>query len=319
MACQLANSCTTPGFSIKYTMTSTDLPPGDLAKFDAMSSQFPGMPTGTPLSIDGTSTYILPCNVPAGFDGLMLTAFISLLVMFNMSPSRICGFTASPTRDANNILTSITFSIVITDKNLQSPPLRNDYLPAGIAGPWITDWLANFNANTNNQNPPVEIPAKYLSTNFIPLYTRTHTPSYSPSISKFTGSIDPILQSIEQYSGVTGGSQPGYSIPVTPPAPTPPAPTPPAPTKKNVSPSTLWEYIFQFAFGMSFIGAILISVVSTLNLNPADIVVNKNILTFLNVFIAASGVVSIFVWFNINNPILVSSALNPATVKTRLF
>ena len=82
----------------------------------------------------------------------------------------------------------------------------------------------------------------------------------------------------------------------------------------QVEPSTIYEYVFKYSFAISFIGAIFHGIVSVINLDPTSILVNKNIGVALNIYILACSIISTLTWFNIPNPILVSSVLNPATV-----
>ena len=315
MACQYNNQCTSPGVLITYTLTPADLNLTDLYSVYTSWSNSPAYKAGeTVPKSEYSESIVAPCDIPFGFNGAMIAGMLPIINGFNISPSRVCNFNVVTTPVDPNVtktLTAITFSLKLTDINLKSPPLLNDYLPAGILKSWITDWLKAYNAsNPSTYTPTLQIPPKYLEgQDFTPLYYKS--PSYSPSYSHFSGSV----LNIEKYSGVASTTDPGYSMKATPKTSTPTLTV----SNKNASPSTLWEYIFQFAFGMSFLGAIFLSTTSTLNMNPADIIVNKNMLIFLNVFIAASGIVSIFVWFNMNNPVLVNTALNPATVKTQLF
>lgn len=79
------------------------------------------------------------------------------------------------------------------------------------------------------------------------------------------------------------------------------------------------DYIFSFAYPVSFLGACFYGIASLVNMNPADIVVNANIRVVLNVFIGVCGVISLFAWLNVagNVPLLGNTLLpnGNATVK----
>jgi hypothetical protein len=89
-------------------------------------------------------------------------------------------------------------------------------------------------------------------------------------------------------------------------------------TKVVVQPSTIWEWLFMFAYPVCFMGAIFYGISSVINLDPTSIFVNKNVSVVLNVYILACSIISIYVWFNIPNPILGANVLNPATIKTAI-
>jgi len=78
------------------------------------------------------------------------------------------------------------------------------------------------------------------------------------------------------------------------------------------------EYIFMYAFLFSFVGSVFYAFIGLLNIDIANIIVNKNVTLALNVVIGISGIVSIFTWFNMDIPALDKTILNPKVVKTNV-
>jgi len=78
------------------------------------------------------------------------------------------------------------------------------------------------------------------------------------------------------------------------------------------------DYIFMWSFLLSFIGAVFYSIVGLLNLDMTNIVANKNSAMIINIIIGISGIVSIFVWFNMDVPELDNRVLNSKAVKTNV-
>jgi len=86
-------------------------------------------------------------------------------------------------------------------------------------------------------------------------------------------------------------------------------------SNKIEQPTKLWEWVFMYSYPVCFVGSIFYGIVSVVNLDPSSILVNRNVSVIFNVYIFACSIVSMFVWFNIDNPILGKVALNPATIK----
>ena len=71
----------------------------------------------------------------------------------------------------------------------------------------------------------------------------------------------------------------------------------------------------MYSYPACFLGAIFYGITSVVNVDPTSILVNRNVSVLLNGYILACSIVSICVWYNINNPILSANILNPATIK----
>lgn len=88
--------------------------------------------------------------------------------------------------------------------------------------------------------------------------------------------------------------------------------------KKMENPSSLWEWVFMYSYPVSFLGAIFFGIISVVNLSPLTIIANQNVVTVLNGYVLACSIIAGLSWFNIDNPVLVKSALNPAAIKYKL-
>ena len=284
--CNYMDNCSSPGVYITYTLNSSDLNLNDSQFYGLYSTEwinFPGYTTGSVVPASNITPKITaPCDIPAGFIGAMYGGLIPISLGFNISPSRICGLTITTTPadlTTATTLSSITYKFKLTDNNLQSPPLANDYLPAGILNQWIVDWLSAFSFATNNSPPPAKIPEKYLTREFKPLYAH------------FTSSIlytqnNNINKNIEKYSGVGTTVDSNYSMGY--------------PTSQSHSPSSLFDYLFYFAYPVSFAGAIFYGLVSVMQIDPATIIVNRNVAVILNMYIGICAIISIFIWYKLN-------------------
>lgn len=72
------------------------------------------------------------------------------------------------------------------------------------------------------------------------------------------------------------------------------------------------DYIFSYAYPVSFLGACFYGVASLVNVDPSTIIANKNISVMLNAFIGVCGVVSLFAWMQIaGNAPLIGTVLLP--------
>jgi len=84
----------------------------------------------------------------------------------------------------------------------------------------------------------------------------------------------------------------------------------------SASPTYLADYVFQYSFLISFLGASFFGISSLVSVDPATIVANKNVSVALNVIIGLAGFIALFVWYNMSVPILDNTIINSKTVKT---
>ena len=78
------------------------------------------------------------------------------------------------------------------------------------------------------------------------------------------------------------------------------------------------DYIFMWSFLLSFLGSIFYGITAIINVDPTSLIVNKNVSVLLNAIIGISGVVSIFVWYNMEIPSLDKTVLNSKVVKPNI-
>jgi hypothetical protein len=61
---------------------------------------------------------------------------------------------------------------------------------------------------------------------------------------------------------------------------------------------TIWDNIFDYAYPISFFGAIFYGILSVFQTDITNIITNKNWLVAFNVFIGLCGLLSLGAWFN---------------------
>ena len=84
------------------------------------------------------------------------------------------------------------------------------------------------------------------------------------------------------------------------------------------APVLIPDYIFMWSFLLAFVGSIFFSITSLVSVDPSSILVNKNVSMVVNLIVGIAGIVSLFVWFNMDIPVLNENVLNPRTVKTNI-
>jgi len=89
-------------------------------------------------------------------------------------------------------------------------------------------------------------------------------------------------------------------------------------TSSNYKPSTIWEYLFYFAYPISFTGAIFYGFVSLVSVDPMSVILNRNWAVAFNIYIGVCAIISIFVWFKIQNLILPNSIFDQNVVTIHL-
>lgn len=85
----------------------------------------------------------------------------------------------------------------------------------------------------------------------------------------------------------------------------------------SVSPSNPVDYVFQYSFLISFLGASFFGISSLVAVDPTTIVANKNVSVALNVVIGVAGFISLFAWYDMQVPVIDGSLINSKTVKTK--
>ena len=80
------------------------------------------------------------------------------------------------------------------------------------------------------------------------------------------------------------------------------------------------DYIFSYAYPLSFLGALFYSVASLVNIDPSTVIANKNVSVILNMGIGLCGIMSMFAFLQVKNNIpVIGTVLLPngnQTIKT---
>jgi hypothetical protein len=62
--------------------------------------------------------------------------------------------------------------------------------------------------------------------------------------------------------------------------------------------TTIWNNVFKYAYPISFLGSMAYGVLSILQVDPSQIIANKNIVMAFNVFVGVCGLFAFASWFN---------------------
>ena len=84
------------------------------------------------------------------------------------------------------------------------------------------------------------------------------------------------------------------------------------------NPVLIPEYVFMWSFLFAFLGSIFYGITAIINIDPSSVIVNKNVSFIINAIIGISGIISIFVWFNMDVPAIDKAVLNPKVVKPNI-
>jgi len=306
--------------------------PGGISEFwtQLQSMKIYGLEKSTPYAAGEEinieyATYIKPYNVP---DDCTLTTennggvwiFISSFAeWFHFSVSRICNVLVTPDPNVTNI-TGVKFVLTILppDPNIIYLKKYNDAVSAQCLGEWLVEFLKQYNPAIVKTFPMafvydtykiIDAKCKVLSPE-APTEDPTQPPTQPPTNETFatTNMSKKILSGIkftnvsgyynENYSGVSGNV--GSTI------------------VSYSSPSTLFEYLFMYCYPVCFIGSIFFAITSVVSIDPSTIIANNNLSIGINIYILSCSIVAMFVWYNMDNPVLVSSVLNPKVIRVTL-
>jgi hypothetical protein len=259
-----------------------------------------------------------------GPDGFAVGLAQVIVGAFGVSPSRICNAVMKPTIAPNDIdILSIKFTFYITDLHpaIGVAPLDNDYLPAACVGSWIMSWLTKatlvLDPSNPQQQPPItqSLPLAFQSPQcpgFAPpsptavLYFTSEVSSnndklvYIEKLKKSFGSIfgqksflRPIFDSnsIENLTNISASSVQLHG----------------SGTSIFSPPQTILDLLVMYSYPLSFIGAILFTIIQIIDINPNTLIANKNISIAINISFVIWSVVSMCVYYNIpiyNIPLL---------------
>jgi len=84
------------------------------------------------------------------------------------------------------------------------------------------------------------------------------------------------------------------------------------------APVKIPEYVFMWSFLIAFVGSIFFSITSVVSVDPSTLIANKNLSFVINIVIGIAGIVSLFVWFNMDVPALNAAILDQKVVKRNI-
>jgi hypothetical protein len=276
-----------------------------------------------------------PSNIPQNSKEVKAWLFMAnLLSNFNFNPRRICNVSIIPNDPAN--ITSISLSVSITNYTSAStdPALRNDNLSSTCLSIWIKDWFTGLSPtnrilpalSTINSNPICQnstFTSNVAPENFTDNNKNTNIILKDIRFKNIRFRNIKIADNFEEMTGVVATT----TLP-TPPAISPSRPSPStsspstsspsisttSPSTSTTSPSTTMtpskpsenylslDFIFAYTYVFAFVGAMFYATSSILNYQPSNIMIDKNMVIFLNLFIGLCGVIALFNWFK-NTPI----------------
>jgi len=239
-----------------------------------------------------------------GEKGYGILLFTNFAAMLQISINRCIDSSLKIIMENQNKAKSITLSARIINKNINSPK-PNDFLSATCIGNWLLDIL---------KNPP-DKPLDFSKLGYKKEYNKLNEPPlpdipvienpvlYDPfSKQKFTNIFE--LFNIENATNVDGKSV-----------------DPKADTKVNKSETSkkslaILDYVFQYSYFLSFIGAISLSLSEVIGFTPLSYISEK-VLLFIHIVIGTSAVVSLFAWFNTQIWYVDTSIINISNVSLK--
>jgi hypothetical protein len=236
-----------------------------------------------------TSPYYDVKKLPKGSSGFALNSFLNFVYLMQVSQGRFVDSDATAVFDSNNKsnVKSITISCKIINKNLDTPPKANDFLSATCIGNWYISILKYMATNPVTPDPKqMTYKPEFNSLNEPPLpgIPVVENPgilnilTFSPHVNELF-----ISKIYEHNSNIGGGSvDPNQNTSVT---------------YTFSSSLSIFDFIFQYSYLISFIGAVSISFLELIGIHPLG-VLNSKILIFCNIIIMVASVVAFFAWFN---------------------
>jgi len=265
--------------------------------------KYPGLVGATPMA----------CIQP-GQTGFAIGLAQSITSAFGISPSRVCNASLHPSMSGNDIdIDYVKFTFYITDVHPTSTPLANDYLPSACLGNWIMLWLSKSTSvlQPNISTIPVTatIPPELQSLSCPASAPGPNSPS--PTL-YFTSEINIDKNKLLYIESIKDSFRPAFSQKSI---------LSNVFIKKNVehatnlmgtsvmlngksttiysAPQTIVDYYAMYAYPLSFIGAMLFTVVQVMDININTMFVNKNLSMLINISFIAWSIISLSVYYNI--------------------
>jgi hypothetical protein len=270
---------TNPQTQFTFTITPNDMGVLSLDSFwnvisnnlnikSSLSAGYTFSPYGTPIT--------LPMNLSANSKNEMWLFVASLFSIFQFNLARICNVNMVPS-DTSNIQ-----SILVTGtlSNTKSNNYPNDNLSSQCLMMWINSFLQSYNPinpGLFSSTPPKSITSNPMcsGSTFIGDIKETFTNlSYLNKLNiKFTN-IDMVK---EDFTGVSIVSA------------------------SSATPYTILDYVFLYAYPVSFIGAMLFSIMQYISIKPVTIIGNDQAVIVINAYIAICGFLSFIYWYQAYN------------------
>ena len=273
--------------SISYDWDSSDLPPGrTVTEMWNQATNYPEKPSGMQLDAN-----LFSPPISAGPNGIAYELAYSIAYVMKISFTRMYDVKLTPTFAADNVtVLNLHFSASINNTVSKSSAQPNDNISALCAGNWYIDIIKN-NRDPNTPKPVCTTP------DVVATFT-SDIPNKFEHATNVDSSINLASELIENATNVTLTILPSKSD-----------------TSSNGSPIFLADYVFQYSFLISFMGASFFGISSIIAVDPTTIIANKNVSVALNVLIGLAGFISLYVWFNKSVPVLDNSIINSSSVK----
>jgi len=312
-------------YTVDFTINNNDIEEGNIQSYIDKTNDFDKnfkknyLDANTDLSNFLTGfDYKLPCRLSKDNNGGFLLMIYYIFIKFGISPRRMCNMTI------NIISESINIEYTISPSN-SSDNRRNDILSPKCIGEWMityfnqwdknnpkTDidvFVKNTEVNIKTNCGKIETTSSAKSVPTQPTPTQSTTPA-AQSGSTITGSTFTSSVEYEKFSqikhnqnknnfniGIENYQASGYIGPI------------------QTKPISIFDYIFQYAYVVSFIGSILYVILSSLQLEVPSILINRNLQLFFNLYIGLCGFLSFCTWFKIPLKMIDTSMFNMSVIK----
>jgi len=251
------------------------------------------LPTGYTFAPYGASI-TLPMSLSPSSNNEMWLFVASLLSIFQFNLGRICDVSMNPSSLSN--IQSIQVMCAITDQPSKNYP--NDNLTSQCLVLWISQFLKSFdplNPNNFSQSPPANVLSNPMCTgsNFSAKVVGKINEKFSDvlHLSKLNIKFKNInIINDEKYTniGIVSSS--------------------------SATPSNILDYVFMFAYPVSFLGAIFFAIMQYMSIRPVTIIGNDQAVIALNAYIAICGFLSFIYWFQVYNFSFMTKFINDASV-----
>jgi hypothetical protein len=179
--------------------------------------------------------------------------------------------------------------------DLQISPVRVSII--SLSQENSTDLSINFNINNNipisNHKPNDFFSSKCLYDLFTAQMNKT-TPKACDSMlpSSFVNVDDDEEEYFTEETNILSGDLTVSGSAVTPKNPVP----------KPTKPTKILDYLFTGAYLFAIIGSIIYGIAGVTNIDISTIFVNRNVSFCVNLYVGLCGIISIFYWYQIQNP-----------------